>query len=153
MPEDRLPLLVEAELQNDRNERETFLINSLFDPNRVDSLPIMAQNPLRLIHARYIALPATIANDQLALLYACLCAASFQETMTHLGDDGYRHMIDKESSAPREDVVYFNRAVELLSGHHQPSISSCCGWHQTVCADFRGAPPSSRLDGLLLRTR
>lgn len=150
--EERLPVLVQARLPECRHERETLLIDFLFEPDKVDSLPIMGQSPMKLLHERYKASPSAVSNDELALLYACLCTASFQQAMTRLGDDGFRHMMDKDPNEPREDVAYFDRAMKLLSVQYPASISSCCECEKVDLADGRGPPDPSRLDCVLLWT-
>lgn len=152
-----LPMLTQAGFEYDRSDRETFLIYALFEPGAANSLPLVPEHSLRMIHERYKAFPSSLNNDHLALLFACLCHASFSETMTNFGADGYRHMIPKHPSTPREDVTYFCRAMECLSTESPASVSSCCKAKVILQADSqalmsRGSTHPSRLDGIFLRS-
>lgn len=82
--------------------------------NEFDSLDFTDKPQLISLYSRYRALPTSLTEDQLALIYAALCTARALEVM-NFQDEGVT-----------EDVTYYSLACEQLRKWNRPSNYACC---------------------------
>ena len=100
------------------------LEDSLMDWCLSEDLPYLKcldEPRLRDLYSRYRALPETLTGDQIALIYASLCLARYNQLR--------RGGVLKNRGPPtvsREDLTYYQMAREALGSWETASITGMC---------------------------
>lgn len=111
------PLLVEF---------EDDLMRSLIAAEDLDRLEVLDSPRLLNLYSRYRAIPHTLSDDELALIYASLCIARFTQLR-----GGVASGMKEPRTLAREDVTYYRLARDALSRQDRASIISLCKpWYQ-----------------------
>lgn len=120
---------------------EDQLIDELFTQPEVQDRREQDRTLLRSLYARYRAVPHSLTDDQLALIYAALCIARFNQIRNSLQDGS--HIIPE--GVRREDVTYYKMAYSALANWQKPSLTALWAYfYLTPYTIGNGGPTETR---------
>lgn len=107
-------------------------MRSLVAAEDLDHLEVLDLPRLINLYTRYRALPHTLSDDQMALIYASLCTARFTQLRA-----GVAAAMKEPKTLAREDVTYYRMARAALARWGRASVTSLCE-SLIILADCRG---------------
>lgn len=120
---------------------EDQLIDELFTQPEVQDRREQDRTLLRSLYARYRAVPHSLTDDQLALIYAALCIARYNQIRNSMPDGS--HIITE--GIPREDVTYYKMAYSALASWQKPSLTALWAYfYLTPYTIGNGGPGETR---------
>ncbi|GMK58681.1 hypothetical protein CspeluHIS016_0601230 [Cutaneotrichosporon spelunceum] len=73
---------------------------------------------LRSLYGRYRAMPNSLTDDQMALVYAALCTSRFAQIRVAISEGENLTLTDES----REDITYYHKAYNALASWNRPSL-------------------------------
>jgi hypothetical protein len=92
---------------------------------------------LRSLYGRYRAMPNSLTDDQMALVYSALCTSRFAQIRVAISEGENLTLTDES----REDITYYHKAYNALASWNRPSLVALCesSSDTPMVADARGS--------------